>query len=784
MPTKPDRNGCVRQAAWAQFRCRAGAIVRYALSSANDFADRDPQDWTLQGSPTATPGPPGRPDGPDLQRALPAQGVHVLAARRHPTTGSTSPSNGGADFVQLAELQLANGKHAPPARPTWPPPPATARQRPPRTAPASPAARRSATPARTPPTAARYSYNKIFDVDIAVTPTPSCRTSLPGVLRRRPELPEHLRRRGPGLHRRQLPERAGRRRPARLRAARGAGRGQVAVHQPVEPRSSPPSARSPRARRSTGSWSATTTPPGPARSGLGRRHPLTAAPRRAANARPTDHVADHPRHPRRTAASPVATTSRPPRCRTASTSGPRSPTPVPPAGSTTTTAATTPTTCPRCRRSRSATSPAPGWATGRPSRSCPPARAATPDADRDAARAGVQARQRDRQGALLRRRRSTTASRPRSRPTDHAAMFRFTFPGRDANLIFDNVNNNGGLTLDPAAARSPATPTSAADCRPARRLFVYATFDKPVTGSGMLPGGGGDNVTGYLRSTPAPTTVTMRIATSLISVDQAPQEPRAGDRRGRHAGVGARARAARLGREARGHRGRGRQRGPAHHPLLQPVPAVPLPELGLRERRHARRAAVPLRQPVRAEAGADTPTHTGQARRRQDLRQQRVLGHLPHHLARVRAVHAELAGEDGRRVRPAVPRRRLDLPLVLARLREPDDRHQLRRGLRRRLPQGRAELRRAVGLRRGAEERQRAPRRTRASAARASTRRSSSATPRPPPRGHVLGARGLRQRLRHRRHGEGARRRSRARQRASGSTGRTTSTSPTARRTT
>jgi predicted alpha-1,2-mannosidase len=105
-------------------------------------------------------------------------------------------------------------------------------------------------------------------------------------------------------------------------------------------------------------------------------------------------------------------------------------------------------------------------------------------------------------------------------PTDHAAMFRFTFPGQDANLIFDNVNNNGGLTIDAKAG----TVTGFSDVKSglstgATRLFVYATFDKPVLASGPLPGGGGDKVTGYAKF--AGGTVTMRIATSLISVDQA-----------------------------------------------------------------------------------------------------------------------------------------------------------------------------------------------------------------------------------------------------------------------
>jgi len=108
-------------------------------------------------------------------------------------------------------------------------------------------------------------------------------------------------------------------------------------------------------------------------------------------------------------------------------------------------------------------------------------------------------------------------------PTDHAAMFRFTFPGDDASLIFDNVNNNGGLTLDPGTGSL----TAFSDARSglsagSTRIFVYATFDKPVAASGMLGGGGGANVTGYLRFTPgADRTVTMRIATSLLSVAQA-----------------------------------------------------------------------------------------------------------------------------------------------------------------------------------------------------------------------------------------------------------------------
>ncbi|HEV7897477.1 MAG TPA: GH92 family glycosyl hydrolase, partial [Planosporangium sp.] len=109
-------------------------------------------------------------------------------------------------------------------------------------------------------------------------------------------------------------------------------------------------------------------------------------------------------------------------------------------------------------------------------------------------------------------------------PTDHAAVFRFTFPGTDANLIFDNVNNSGGLTIDQAAG----VVTGYSDVKSglstgATRLFVYATFDRPITASGKLTGGGGPDVAGYAAfgDVKPGGAVTMRIATSLLGVDQA-----------------------------------------------------------------------------------------------------------------------------------------------------------------------------------------------------------------------------------------------------------------------
>ncbi len=105
-------------------------------------------------------------------------------------------------------------------------------------------------------------------------------------------------------------------------------------------------------------------------------------------------------------------------------------------------------------------------------------------------------------------------------PADHAALFRFTFPGDGGNLIFDNVNGNAGLTLD-ADGRSLSgwsDVNSGGLSAGWTRMFVYATLDQPVTASGMLPTGNRP-ATGYVKVDGK--TVNLRIATSLISVAQA-----------------------------------------------------------------------------------------------------------------------------------------------------------------------------------------------------------------------------------------------------------------------
>ncbi|MEU8826550.1 GH92 family glycosyl hydrolase [Streptomyces sp. NPDC048636] len=108
-------------------------------------------------------------------------------------------------------------------------------------------------------------------------------------------------------------------------------------------------------------------------------------------------------------------------------------------------------------------------------------------------------------------------------PTDHAAMMRFSYPGDQASVLFDNVTGDGGLTLDAEhGVVSGYSDVKSGLSTGATRMFVYGVFDAPVTASGRLPGGGGKDVTGYFRFAPGKDrTVTLRLATSLIGVDQA-----------------------------------------------------------------------------------------------------------------------------------------------------------------------------------------------------------------------------------------------------------------------
>ena len=106
-------------------------------------------------------------------------------------------------------------------------------------------------------------------------------------------------------------------------------------------------------------------------------------------------------------------------------------------------------------------------------------------------------------------------------PSERAALFRFRFPKNgDANLLFDNVDERGGLTLDAGTQTlSGFTDTRSRLSNGATRMFVYARFDRPWIASGRIETG---RPTGYIKFDPAANgEIQMRIATSLISVEQA-----------------------------------------------------------------------------------------------------------------------------------------------------------------------------------------------------------------------------------------------------------------------
>ena len=119
-------------------------------------------------------------------------------------------------------------------------------------------------------------------------------------------------------------------------------------------------------------------------------------------------------------------------------------------------------------------------------------------------------------------------------PTDHAAMFRFTFPGDDVEPdLRQRRRRRGGLTIDRQTASSPAGPTSRSGLsNGATRMFVYATFDKPITASEQLP-----TATGRRPATRASTPRDGDHADRDVADQRraGAAQPRARDRRRRHA---------------------------------------------------------------------------------------------------------------------------------------------------------------------------------------------------------------------------------------------------------
>lgn len=159
---------------WVEFDlAEPTKVVTYALTSANDHDERDPKDWTLKGSA----------DG-KTWTDLDTRTGQAFSERHQTksfdfTTGTAyqhfrleiTKNNGASDAIQLADVQFSNGDTSTPA-------PDDMRTQPDRGPSGSPTAKQGA--GFTGKKALRYagthkseghaySYNKVFDVDTAIT---------------------------------------------------------------------------------------------------------------------------------------------------------------------------------------------------------------------------------------------------------------------------------------------------------------------------------------------------------------------------------------------------------------------------------------------------------------------------------------------------------------------------------------------------------------------------------------------------------------------------------------
>jgi predicted alpha-1,2-mannosidase len=106
-------------------------------------------------------------------------------------------------------------------------------------------------------------------------------------------------------------------------------------------------------------------------------------------------------------------------------------------------------------------------------------------------------------------------------PTMHAAVAAFTFRDGGGVVLFDQIDDDGALEFGADAVSGYASHRSWA-AEAASRVFFVAEFDRPVVESGLFVDGEHPATSGWVRFDLAPgDTATLRIATSLVSVDQA-----------------------------------------------------------------------------------------------------------------------------------------------------------------------------------------------------------------------------------------------------------------------
>lgn len=108
-------------------------------------------------------------------------------------------------------------------------------------------------------------------------------------------------------------------------------------------------------------------------------------------------------------------------------------------------------------------------------------------------------------------------------PADHGGVYRFTFPASavKGHLVVDTIDDNGTFAVDAASGTMTGWVDNGSGLSAGRsRMFVYGTFDRPATAVGTAPNGH----TGTRYATFDTTTdkqVTLKLSTSFISLDQA-----------------------------------------------------------------------------------------------------------------------------------------------------------------------------------------------------------------------------------------------------------------------
>lgn len=108
-------------------------------------------------------------------------------------------------------------------------------------------------------------------------------------------------------------------------------------------------------------------------------------------------------------------------------------------------------------------------------------------------------------------------------PTDHAAIMRFSYPGDEGQIAFDNINDRGRIVIAKDGLSADGyTDVASALSTGATRMFVHLVFDRPARAQGRMSGQKRDDVQAWAAfDTSGGRPVTVRIATSLIGIDQA-----------------------------------------------------------------------------------------------------------------------------------------------------------------------------------------------------------------------------------------------------------------------